>query len=271
VHRARMLAVAVVVFVLAVAVGPAAAGGPSPGVLWGAGGVTDGHLRYVAVRAGAATLVEKIGARDGHVLASRLLPGLYGVPLVTYDGTAGGLSHDGRTLVVATLPGLPDTGLVTRFALLNAKTLGLRKLVALEGTFSFDAIAPDGSTVYVIEFTSQQNYDRYRVRALDTETGRLAPGAIVDKREPDEPMNGQPLRRVTSPDGSWVYTLYSRSGGKPFIHALDAARRFAVCLDLDAWQGPQNALQRYRLSLSGGQLVLSRPDGARVLAVAAPA
>jgi hypothetical protein len=253
--------------------GAAADGGPSPGVLTGFGGVAGpgGQLRYVAVSAGNSTVVQAIRTRDGRVLRYRALRGYYGIPVVAYDGTAGGLSHDAKTLVLSTYPQFPNPRAVSRFAVLDAANFRLRRTVTLRGTFAYDALAPDASTLYLIQYTSAQNVNRYRVRAYDLKNGKLLSGAIVDKSEPKEPMTGQPLRRVTTPDGDWVYTLYSRVGDKPFIHALNAANKFAVCLDLDAWRGSQNILPRYRLSLSAGRLVLSTPDGTRVLSVAAPA
>ena len=268
-HR---LILAALVCVFAVAAGVATAGGPSPGLSFGAGGVAtpDGSLRYVALPAGSGTIVESIGARSGRVFRSHWLQGGYGVPLVTFGGTAGGLSHDGKTLVLASFPGAPGRS-VTHLAVLSTKTLRPRALLALRGSFSYDAIAPDGSTIYLIQYTSAKYFDRYRVRAYDLAVAKLLPGAIVDKREPKEPMTGSPVTRVTSADGGWVYTLYSRADKSPFIHALDAAHRAAVCIDLD-WRGSQSVVSRLRLKLSadGRQLVLSRRDGMRVLAVAAP-
>jgi hypothetical protein len=259
----------------AVAAGGAAAdGGPSPGVSFGWDGVTGrgGQLRYVALPARNRTLVEAIRTRDGRVLRWGEIAGSFGVPLVAYDGSAGGLSHDSKTLVLGSFTGPPTAHAVTRFAVLDVKELRLRDIVSLSGTFSYDALAPDASTMYLIQYTSAKNYNRYRVRAYDLAAGKLLPGAIVDKREPKEPMTGSPVTRVTAPDGSWVYTLYSRPGKKPFVHALDAAHRGAVCIDLDNWRGPQNNLSRLRLRLSsdGRQLLLSRRDGTRVLAVATP-
>ena len=198
------------------------------------------------------------------------IPGNFGVPLVAYDGSAGGLSHDSKTLILSGFTGPPTPKSVTRFAVLNTRNFRLRDVIALRGTFSLDALAPDASTLYLIQYTSTSNYNRYRVRAYDVGAGKLVAGAIVDKREPKEPMTGSPVTRVTNADGSWVYTLYSRAGDKPFIHALNAAHRFAVCIDLDAWRGSQNTIGQLRLSLSGRQLVLTRPDGTRMLAVAAP-
>src|SRR5437660_1156249 len=70
--------------------------------------------------------------------------------------------------------------------------------------------------------------------------GRLAAGAIVYKRAPDEEMRGMPMRRVTSPDGAWAYTLYDTTRGGLFVHALDAAHRRAFCIDLPARVTPQS-------------------------------
>src|SRR5919206_75778 len=73
-----------------------------------------------------------------------------------------------------------------------------------------------------------------------------AAGALADKREAGEQMTGVPVTRATSTDGSWVYTLYQRPRAKPFVHALDAAHRAAVCIDLP-WQGKQDEIMRLRL------------------------
>ena len=46
-------------------------------------------------------------------------------------------------------------------------------------------------------------------------------------------MSGYPIDRVTGPDGDWVFTLYQGPhGGKEFVHALDTAHRFAMCINI---------------------------------------
>jgi hypothetical protein len=268
----RRAALIAVLALSAACAGTAAGAGPSPGIEFGGNGIgaPTGGVRYVAVPARAGTVVEAI--RDGRVLRWRWLQGSLGVPLVAYDGSAGGLSYDGRTLVLANFPGGANRSTTTRLAVLDTKNLRPRRELTLRGMFSFDAIAPDGSTIYLIEYTSTDDFSRYRVRAYDVEAQKLVPGAIVDKREPNEPMTGVPIARVSARDGSWVYTLYSRGTRKPFIHALDAVHRSAVCIDLDAWRGSDQLLQRLRLSLTSDarRLVLSRRDGSAVLTVATP-
>lgn len=245
-------------------------GGPSPGVSVGWDGVTAQRagIRYVTLPAGRRTLVAVIRVRGGRVIRFTSIRGSYGVPLVTYDGTAGGLSHDGRTLVLASWLGAVGPKAVSRFAVLERKKLRVRQVVTLRGAFSFDALSPDASTLYLIQYTSAQNSARYRVRAYDLRARRLLARVIVDRREPDEPMTGSPVTRVTSPDGKWVSTLYGRPQGKSFIHALDTVRREAFCLDL-----PLRIQQGVRLALTrDGKhiLLLQRRGGARLLTIAAP-
>ena len=66
-------------------------------------------------------------------------------------------------------------------------------------------------------------------------------------------MTGVPVTRTSSLDGRWAYTLYD-SQEHPFVHALDTARRTAVCIDLDdlprAW-GSSLELHGPRLDVVG--------------------
>jgi hypothetical protein len=217
---------------LAVLVGSALGAGPSPGVAFGSAGVVsrDGKVRYVALRAGTGTLVEAVTTRGGTVRKSRFLKGAFGIPLVAYDGSTGGLSRNGRRLVVYE----PATGARTRFVVLSPRTLRIQKRFTLSGDFGFDALSPDGALMYLIQLKGSATGSglAYDVRSLNVDTGRLYPGAIVDRREPDEKMTGIPMTRVGSPDASWAYTLYSKSNGGAFVHALHTTAREAFCIDL---------------------------------------
>jgi hypothetical protein len=206
-------------------------GAPIAGVQVGGGGVEWGALRYVALPAPGGTTVAQIDMASGTVNDFVALHGAWGIPQVAYDGSTGGLSVGGKTLVLGrnaqTL--FPAR---SRFALVNPVKMRLRRVVTLPGAFFFDAISPDGDTMYLIQLTSPRNILRYAVRAFDLRTDRLVPGAIVDRREPDERMAGFPLARSESPDGVWAYTLYQKPGGRLFVHALDTQHRAAHCIDL---------------------------------------
>lgn len=239
-------------------------GGPSPGVVQGWEGVLapGGDVRYVAMPAGRQTVVAAVDTNGGRVPRFRPLRGAYGVPLVAFDGTTGGLSQDGRRLVLADAP--PGGGLrvVSRLVVLDTKTLRVRSRVVLRGDFAFDALSPDARTLFLVEHVSDQDFSRYRVRAYDLAAGRLLDGAVVDKSSSETTMSGYPLARATSPDGVWVYTLYRNDAGHPFIHALDTGERRAVCIDLP-WHGSQDGLWNLRMALSADrtEIVLSRRSG----------
>src|SRR6059058_230304 len=207
------------------AIAHASGGGPAPGLDFGNGIVAPGgKLRYSALSDGRTTVLESVVIGTGRVKGVTYFKGSYGIPLVTFGGKTGGLSRDGANLVLATWPSFP----ATRFLLVDAHTFQIRGRVRLKGTFSFDAISPDGSLMYLIHYLGSPNqiYQPYEVRAFNWNTLALHPGSIVDRREPDEKMTGQPLARTGSPTG-WAYTLYSRVRKPPFVHALDTVHRRA--------------------------------------------
>ena len=112
----------------------------------------------------------------------------------------------------------------------------------------------------MIQHVSSEDLAAYRVRAYDLQKRRLLPGTIVAKGE-RETMRGNPVARATSATGQWVYTLYHRDSGSPFVHALNAAQRYAVCIDLTA-----QAANGLRLSKDGRQLTV-RLNGSTVATV----
>jgi hypothetical protein len=204
------------------------------------------------------TVVTRTDRDGGRVSRWWYLRGNYGVPGVAYDGTAGGLSANGRRLVLSRFSAIFPPR-VSGFAILDTR-LHLRHPVRpgqhrpphaitrvnLHGGFSFDAISPDGSTIFLIQHLSRNaNITDYRVRALDTGSGRLLPRPIVDPDEPDERMGGLPISRANSPNGRWAYTLYDGGKHEPFIHALDTVGKRAVCIDLPQLEGLRDRLPDY--------------------------
>jgi hypothetical protein len=259
------LAVAGLVAVLAAA--GAMAAGPTPGFSGTGVLSSSGAVRYVAVPRGSTTFVKAVRASDGRMLRHVTMRGLYGVPLVAYDGTAGGLTRDGKRLVLETEAGRATT----RFAVLATENLRVQQSFSLPGTWAYDAMSADGKTLYLIQILSSTADLRYLVRAYDLGLSRLVVGAIADKSEKGA-MTGYPLSRVSSADGTWAYTLYQRQGAQPFIHALNTRDRLAICIDLE-WKGDLNDVGAIRLTLSPDekQLVIrTYSDGKAVMTVAAP-
>ena len=249
---------------LALSLGTASAAfaaGPDPGVLIAGKGVAGpgGKVRYVARGGPGATTVVAARARDGSILRSARLHGRFGVPAITFNGELGGLSTDGSTLVLAdTRTGNGQYPLKRRssFAVLDTKSLRVRERVELPGHYSFDALSPDGSRLYLIQHVSAVKLTRYVVRAYDLTNGHLLAGRIADKSQAGWVMNGMPLARATSADGRWVYTLYTNPGGYPFVHALDSVEGVAHCIGIP-WKYSQNNLWHLRLSVRDGGRTLS--------------
>jgi hypothetical protein len=218
--------IAAVLLVLGLTGGIAAAAGGkggSPGYA-GTSGLARGPFRYVAIQSGARTVVQVIRRRGGDVVRFRSVPGVWGIPLAANDGSSDALSHDGSTLLLAT----SGRGF-SKFAALATDTLTARQTAKLDATYSYDALSPDGQTLFLIEHVSP---DRYYVRAYAFAQRRLLPQIVFDRREDSKLMSGLPMTRVTGKGGRWVYTLYVRQRGAPFVHALDTVARRAVCVDL---------------------------------------
>jgi hypothetical protein len=268
----RRLLVCVVVGLCAA---PAAfAAGPDPGVVLGGLGVAPpgGKLRYVAIGGKRATTVTAIRRRDGRVLKWRTYRGGFGIPAVTFNFNVGGVSSDGSTLVLAdTRTGNGEYPLKrhSTFLVVDAKSLRVRTRIELPGAYTFDALSPDASRLYLIQHVSTEELTHYVVRAYDLQSGHLLAGRIADKTQKSWVMNGMPIARATGLGGRWVYTLYQNPGGYPFVHALDTVRGVAHCIGIP-WHGAQDHLWNLRLSLRDGgrTLALHWRSGKRYLAVA---
>ena len=245
--RRCIFSVPVLVTALVAALAPAAAradGLPVLGIDVGSTGVASGSdgARYITIPAGSRTIVERVAQHGGQVLAWRSLRGTFTIPAVAYDGSAGGLSADGTTLVLIE-PRRSFPRAATKLLVLSSDGLKPLRNVELQGDFSFDAVSPKGSWLYVIHYVSPNDPTRYLVQAYDVLRGRLLAKPIIDPDEPGEKMRGNPLSRTMSADGRWAYTLYDGAGATPFVHALDTVGRSAHCIDLDGIASGTNLWQ----------------------------
>lgn len=211
-----------------------------------------GDTHYVVRTTAAGTAVDKrVG---GRVVARTTLAGGWGVQLVTYRGDLAGLSGDGRTLVLS--DNTEADGRLrasSRFAVLDTRTLALTRRITLRGDYGVDALSPRGDVLYLIHHVSNADVTRYQVQAYDLAAGRLLPGVIADQRQAGWVMAGSPISRASTSGGHWVYTLYQQSNNYPFVHALDAAHRTAICVGLPLdWTKPW--VSAARLVLDGRKL-----------------
>jgi len=214
-------------------------------------------VRYVTLPSGRNTIVARTGTAGGRVLRHNEIQGTFTIPAVAYDGSADGLSADGRTLVLIE-PRVAFPRERTTLAVVDARRLRVVHRITLRGDFSFDAISPQGRTLFLIQYISPQDPTRYHVRAYDLVSDTLRPRLVVDPREHEDTMRGSPLTRATGPGGRWAYTLYDGAGGTPFVHALDTRTRQARCVDLPMLAGLRN-LWQVSLSAHGSSVTVAAP------------
>jgi hypothetical protein len=243
--------------------GGVAANGATPSsTVTGPPGTEASALRYAAIPSRGRTSINAIETDGGVIREQRALDGIWALPAVTVDGDPGGLSADGRTLVL--MKPTYRVGGDSTFQVLDARSLRPGDRVTFDARFVFDAISPDGRLIYLVEYPDPGNFVEYRVRAYDVDTGELRPGAVVDPDEAGEPMTGEPYARAMSPDGRWAYTLYG--GEETFVHALDTREATAVCIDLPQFEKAD--LFRFDLAVdpAGGAItVLDRGNPAAVI------
>jgi hypothetical protein len=237
--------VVVTAVAIAALLGGAATSSASPGA--GSLASADGAWIYMVTPLDGGTIVTRIRGSDRTAQTKRRLEGVFEVPVIA--GVKDGVSQDGRTLVLTR-----HVGRATQFALLDTGTLRPRRMLTLRGTYDFDALAPDGSSLYVIRYFSG-DAGHYAVQVLNLNRASVTPRTVVEKGEPGEAMAGRPVARAKSRDGNWVYTLYRRAGEAPFVHALSTAETFTVCIDLDNLAGRSDvAAMRLRLRPAGSAL-----------------
>lgn len=253
-----LIAVTIVALVLA---GAAAGVGPWPGTVSSVTSTVTG-VKYSVTGDGTTTEL-RAGTRTAR------LPGSWWVPAITTTQLPGGLSPDGRLLVLVQQSN-NQQGLRAQSKLLvvSTKTLKVMRTITLAGEFGYDAVSADDRVLYVIEHRNRANLNEYVVRAYDLRRGALVAKPVVAENEGVE-MTGYSVARATTTRGTWVYTLYWRQDGTTFVHALGTNVRRAVCLDLK-WKTQQAWNARLTLSADGKQLFV-RTDGRVVETVATPA
>ena len=235
----------------------------------------DWSATYEVRADGASTVVSAIDPRTGGVLREGRLGGSYDVPHAYGPGPSG-LSPKGRWLALAA-PQRRDAGrVVSRFAILETATLTVAGTAELPGDFTFDAIAEDGRTLYLIEHP-RPGVTVYLVRAWDIPKAEIFPGVIADPKQTVlvhgvlsaaqaqnvQLMNGVYHTSVPSADGAWLYSLYFSPTEGPFIHALNMTARNAFCiLGLPRMAGEHEKRGMWTLAMAPGTTTLYATNAA---------
>lgn len=200
-----------------------------------------------------SVLQERVGG-NGSVLRTLAFRRRFHVPTIAYDNSVGGISADGRRLVLITLRRRSPREL-TELAIVDARRMRLEKIVRLRGDFSFHALSPDGEQMYVLHY-APWDISTYAIRVYDLRTGRLRAGSVSEPEGSSEAMRGVPLTRALSPDGRWHYTLYGVFGGT-YLHSLDTVRRRAFRTPLDRPSRRSAQLRRVRLQPSADRVAVT--------------
>ncbi len=208
---------------------------------------------YTVVDGPSGSTLRALDLKSGAVLHEARLDAKYELPARGYAGKPGGLSEDGRWLVLRHR----ESGRST-FLVLGTDFTGSPRRADLDGDFEFDAVTNDGRRLYLVEYTSADHL-LYQVRQYHVDAGYLDPRIVVDKTSGALAMSGVRLTSVASPGGQFVYSLYVNGRRGPFIHALDTGAGFATCVFLPRATSSPGQEQRWAEVIS--------PDGRMLYAV----
>jgi hypothetical protein len=256
----RRLGLAIAAALVFVLVPSALGAAPSFMAVQGGSGVParDGTMRYVALNAaGRTTTVQALREADRSIVRSRSIEGNFGVPMLA-DSYADGIFRDGSAFVLQNV----GYGARSEFRIVNTSDLTVRDAISFDGTYSYDALSPNGKVMYLVQHTSADDVTHYVVRAYDLDSHTFRPGRIADKSQRGWVMQGFPAKRTATKDGRWVYTMYANPNGYPFVHALDTVNGVAHCVGFATPPGGDGPVFNGRLVLKGSKLQVRTPGGA---------
>jgi len=219
---------------------------------------------YVVTQLTGSAQLKAIDPASGRTIAQTTIPSGYSLPNIAFQGPTAGISPNGQWLALT-----KSSPSVTNF-LVGSSSLGDSfKTIRVNGDFAFDALSNDGQSLYLIQKMKDANH--YQVRLYDVAAGALMPQPVVDKREPNEPMNGIRGDSAADANGNYVYTVYIRDGG-PFIHALPLGEPVAWCVDLPSTASSDLERQfHWALALShDGRALYAANDALGTVAVMTP-
>jgi hypothetical protein len=217
----------------------------------------DGTMHYVALNAaGKTTTLQSQRGVERTVVKSRPMDGTFGVP-VLQDSYSDAIFRDGSAFVLQNV----GYGARSEFRIVDTSDLTVRDTIVLDGTFSYDALSPDGKVLYLTQHTSTSDVTHYVVRAYDLDSHTLRPGRIADKAQRGWVMQGFPAKRTATKDGRWVYTMYANPSGYPFVHALDTINGVAHCVGFARPSSGDGAIFNGKLVLKGSKLQIRTQGG----------
>lgn len=217
----------------------------------------DWSRYYTVTGLTGSSLLSALDPATGRAIAQTTVLKGYRLPSLNPLGPTAGLSPNGQWLALTSQGRDAGASLFSNFLVGPSSLTQPFSQVRVDGDFAFDALSNDGRSLYLIQNMREPNH--YQVRLYDVANHSLSAQVVVDKREPDEPMNGVRGNSVADPVGNRVFTVYARENG-PFIHVLPLGQPFAFCVDLPK-DAPNDLEQQFFWSL------VITPDGSTVYGV----
>jgi hypothetical protein len=192
----------------------------------------DWSVLYSTSDDGLTTTLLTLDPATGEELARRTISGVFTVRTVSEDGS----------MVALTPPPPPGTDTYhptpkdpTPMVIVERDDPE-PKVLSVAGNVEPEAFALSGDALFVIDFVPPLAPERYRVARLDLRSGTVDD---VWSREDElqAPMRGTARAQTVAPDGSRLYTLYTRDAtadepAEAFVHVLDLDGEIASCVDL---------------------------------------
>lgn len=212
----------------------------------------DYQRLYVATPKGEQTTIAILDTRTGATAGTFSIAGNYATDPHGYGSST--LTPDGRWLALRRVG--EAGGDRSTIALVDTEAGKVAQTLQLAGDFDIDALAPDGTVLYLLQNLHDAQH-RYYVRAYDIGMGKLLDQIIVDKSEINNPkMQGTAVARRMGSAASVALTLYvDPLRNTAFVHVLSLDKTgnitpYARCVDDLPASRSLDLLRTYTLALS---------------------
>lgn len=223
-------------------------------------------VTIVDLASGQKRWVLPAGLVGGHLLVHA-----EGRTLTWYDASAGvrigsaampdveyslaGVSQDGtRAVALRVAHGNTKLAIVSRTS--------TRTLTVPGSLWQVDALRSDN--LYLIQYLHTGGY---RIRLVHVGSGKLEARPLKDPHESGT-IWGSPFSRLSSDDGTYVFTLYIGPNGAAMVHELNLKTATARCIDLPGTGNYESATTwTMQLSRDGRTLWMVSPGYGRVVGI----
>lgn len=195
----------------------------------------DWSSLYVVASEGGKTTLRALDPSSGTVSHETQLDGTFWTPYDRPGRTGNALSPDGHWLVLTNFTTDGAGGFSkSRYLILDTSFSTPPQRMEVDGHLDFAALSNDGARLYLTEYLGRPPAApvRNRLRVYDFAAGRLDPGVILDRSLDKQGMSVFGRAEASSPDGRWLYTLFTGQEQTMFVHALDLTSGITFSIDL---------------------------------------